>query len=81
VYQKLVRLDPEYAKMVHPNNVQYVIRGIEVILISGKSKLATKRPKELQYDVLFLTPYERDCGKREWLYHRINYRVDLMFEQ
>jgi tRNA dimethylallyltransferase len=28
-----------------------------------------------------LTPYERDCGKREWLYHRINYRVDLMFEQ
>ncbi len=78
VYNKLVDIDPKYAQEVHPNNLQYVIRAIEVKLLSWKSKWETKTEKKLKYDVLFLTPYEWD---REWLYNRINYRVDLMFEQ
>ena len=78
VYRQLVDIDPEYAKELHPNNVQYVIRAIEVMKKSWISKWGAKKEKKLKYDVLFLTPY---TGDREWLYNRINYRVDLMFEQ
>ena len=56
VYQKLLDIDPEYAKEIHPNNINYVIRGIEVKTISGKSKRDFVSEKKLKYDVLFMTP-------------------------
>jgi tRNA A37 N6-isopentenylltransferase MiaA len=31
-------LDPEYATELHPNNLQYVIRALEVKILTGKSK-------------------------------------------
>jgi tRNA dimethylallyltransferase len=34
VYNKLVEIDPEYAKELHPNNIRYVIRAIEVKMIT-----------------------------------------------
>lgn len=77
LYKKLQLIDPEYAKELHPNNSQYVIRAIEVKLVTGKSKSEFRREKQLQYDVLFLTP---DYGSRENLYNRINTRVEQMFE-
>jgi tRNA dimethylallyltransferase len=78
IYDKLKKLDPENFQKVHKNNVQYVVRALEVIMLSWKSKYENPVKKELKYDVLFLTPYTWD---REELYNRINYRVDLMFEQ
>ena len=78
VYNKLVEIDPEYAKELHPNNVQYVIRAIEVKTITGKSKSDFRTDKTLKYDTLFLTPYEWD---RESLYNRINLRVQMMFDE
>jgi tRNA dimethylallyltransferase len=78
IYKKLVKLDPEYAKTLHPNNVQYVIRALEIKLLTWKSKSEFIQKKIPKYDILFLTPYDRD---REALYNRINKRVDLMFEQ
>jgi len=78
IYDKLKKLDPENYEKVHKNNVQYVVRALEVIILSWKSKYENPIKKELKYDVLFLTPYDWD---REELYNRINYRVDLMFEQ
>ncbi|MCP4522633.1 MAG: tRNA (adenosine(37)-N6)-dimethylallyltransferase MiaA [Candidatus Gracilibacteria bacterium] len=77
VYQKLCEIDPEYAKELHPNNVQYVIRAIEVKKLTGKSKKDFRTEKKLQYDTLFITPYD---GKREHLYGTINSRVQQMFE-
>lgn len=78
IYEKLKKLDPKNYNKVHKNNIQYVIRALEVIIISGKSKYINPVKKQLKYDVLFLTPYD---WNREKLYERINYRVDLMFEQ
>jgi len=81
LYQKFQELDPEYAKEIHPNNRPYVERGIEVKLLSGKSKKEFRAEKTLLYDVLFLTP---ECPAkleyREWLYDRINRRVANMFD-
>ena len=78
VYNKLVALDPEYAKELHINNVRYVIRALEVKMITWKSKMDFREEKTLKYDILFLTPYD---WSREVLYERIDLRVKQMFEQ
>lgn len=78
VYDKLVEIDSEYAKTVHPNNLNYVIRAIEVKILSGKSKLDFKKEKTLIYDTLFLTPYN---WNREELYNKINLRINEMFQK
>lgn len=78
VYEKLCLLDPEFAKTLHPNNLRYVIRALEVKLITGKSKGDTKEEKTLKYPTLFITPYD---GDREKLYTNINTRVQLMFNE
>jgi tRNA dimethylallyltransferase len=58
VYNKLKILDPEYAKELHPNNIRYIIRALEVKMITNKSKTDYRTEKKLKYDVLFLTPYK-----------------------
>ena len=77
VYEKLKALDPEYALEVHPNNLNYVIRGIEVKILTGKSKKDFQTEKKFRYDTLLLTPYD---GNRDVLYEKINFRVEKMFE-
>jgi len=78
LYKKLQKLDPNYAKTLHPNNLQYVIRALEIKLLTWKSKSEFIQEKIPKYDILFLTPYD---WNREKLYDRINARVELMFEQ
>lgn len=77
IYKKLQDIDPLYRQTVHPNNINYVIRWIEVKTLSWKSKLDFKKDKKLKYDVLFLTPYD---WNREKLYNKINLRVKKMFD-
>jgi tRNA dimethylallyltransferase len=62
---------------LHPNNLNYVIRALEVKLITGKSKRDFRTQRTPKYDVLFLTPYD---GNREELYKKINARVQKMFD-
>ncbi len=76
-YEILQNIDPEYAKMLHPNNRVYVERAIEVKKLTGKSKLEFREEKKLLYDVLFLHP---DFSDREKLYEKINNRVCQMFQ-
>ncbi len=77
VWNKLNEIDPIYAKELHTNNIRYIIRAIEVKLLTWKSKKDFREEKKLKYDVLFLTPYNWD---REYLYDRINKRVQMMFD-
>jgi tRNA dimethylallyltransferase len=76
LWEKLYKLDPKYAKMLHPNDRHYIIRGIEVYMKSGKSKTDLQDVPTLKFDTFFLTPYD---GNRENLYSRINTRVKEMF--
>ncbi|MDD2871172.1 MAG: tRNA (adenosine(37)-N6)-dimethylallyltransferase MiaA [Candidatus Gracilibacteria bacterium] len=78
VYEKLQKIDPEYAKELHPNNIRYVIRALEVKMLTGKSKADFREEKVLKYDTLFLTPYD---GNREELYKKIDARVSQMFDE
>lgn len=72
--------DPEAAANVHFNNVGRVIRAIEMIETTGKTKteqLEESRREPSPYITLYLALNYRD---RETLYDRINRRVYIMLE-
>jgi hypothetical protein len=54
----LQELDPEYASELHPNNYRYVIRALEVKMLTGKSKTDFREEKTLKYEIFFVTPYD-----------------------
>ena len=81
LYEELLRVDPESAAAIHPNNVKRVIRALEIYIASGKKKSELdKRSKELEspYDarVIYLNYLNRDI-----LYRRIDSRVDSMIKE
>lgn len=77
LWEKLNKIDPIYAKELHPNNYRYVIRAIEVKTLTWKSKSEFRTEKTLKYDTLFITPYDWD---RKNLYEKIDKRVQIMFD-
>ncbi|MBP1580947.1 MAG: tRNA (adenosine(37)-N6)-dimethylallyltransferase MiaA, partial [Oscillospiraceae bacterium] len=80
LWQLLNEKDPEAAANIHPNNVGRVIRAIEMIEMTGKTKtqqLEESRREPSPYDVLYLAINYRD---RQTLYDRINLRVHIMLE-
>ena len=80
VYALLQERDPELAKKLHPNDKKRVIRGLEVLEITGKklSEFQKESKRNSPYRVLWIGLNFRD---RQRLYDRINLRVDLMKEQ
>lgn len=77
IWEKLLKIDKNYALELHPNNYRYVIRALEVKILTGKSKKDFREEKKLKYDTFFVTPYDLD---REKLYKKINARVQMMFD-
>ena len=74
LYQKLVELDPEAAKIIHPNNVRRVIRALEAASLGGHVSQEKTSEEISLYDAkVFGLTMERD-----FLYERINKRVDAM---
>jgi len=76
LHAKLAKLDPVSAKKIHPNNVRYVVRAIEINLSSGKNKI-DKKKKTQSFDVLMIGLE----WPRDELYERIDMRVDRQFER
>lgn len=81
LYKRLQELDPEAASIIHPNNVRRVVRALESSLkgdhVSQNSSYneADKQP-ELAFDALVFGL----TMERNFLYERINKRVDIMLE-
>lgn len=79
LYEKLLKLDPNAAEDIHPNNRKRVIRALELSM-SGTSKTEQNENSMLidsPYDALYIGIGYKD---RQKLYDRINKRVDLMLE-
>lgn len=78
IQDKLFNLDPEYHQSVDIHNPHRLIRALEIIQITGEkySTLRLKHKKILPYQpiILILT------GNRDFVYNRINLRVDKMME-
>lgn len=75
LYKMLIDLDPATAAKIHPNNVRYVARALEIVL-------QTKKPIEPRkgrsaYNVFKIAVR----WPREVLYERINKRVDEQIEE
>ena len=77
IWKKLQEIDPDYASELHPNNYCYVIRALEVKILTWKSKKEFREEKNLKYDTFFITPYD---WNREKLYEKIDLRIKSMFE-
>lgn len=77
LHKKLAEIDPITAQKLHPNDSFRVIRALEVHNDFGKpmSELQTRTPPP--YDIVYAGLNSAD---REYLYDRINLRVDLMIE-
>jgi tRNA dimethylallyltransferase len=79
LYDQLVQIDPDLAQKLQKNDKQRIIRGLEVYLKTGNR---LSELQELQTTPADLTPLMFGLtGPREWLYQKINTRVDDMFHQ
>lgn len=78
LWKILFEKDHDYALTLHYNNHHAVIRALEVLEKTGKSKSELRTKKDPLFDLLFLTPYDGDRAK---LYGRINTRIESMFYQ
>jgi tRNA dimethylallyltransferase len=75
LFERLRREDPEAAARLHPNDVRRVVRALETAL-SG-DRVSQEKQKELKYDA---TVFGLSMD-RNFLYERINRRVDRMLEE
>ncbi|EFB76685.1 tRNA (adenosine(37)-N6)-dimethylallyltransferase MiaA [Subdoligranulum variabile] len=81
LYDRLKKIDPEYAAKVHPHNLPRIIRALELFQITGRrmsEQQQSSRPEIPPYRSLCLCLTCRDRGT---LYRRIDQRVDTMLEQ
>lgn len=77
LYNKLLDIDPEFAKTIHLNDTKRIIRGLEVYHNTGNNiSYYNQKSKEKE------SPYEfylfGIIEDREKLYERINERIDKM---
>ena len=79
LHDELRKIDASEAEKIHMNNRKRVLRAIEIYLSTGeaKSEIISKQEHKPIYDVRF---FVRDID-REYLYSRINQRVDLMMKE
>lgn len=76
ISEKLKVLDPEHYEIIDKANRQRVIRAVEVCTITGRkfSELRSGAQKQRDFEVIKIGL----SSDRQWLYERINRRVDIM---
>ncbi len=80
LHEYLRMLDPISAQAIHHSNVRRVVRAIEIVLTTGKTKsehLLQAQQVDSPYDCLHLFLC---CGDRSVLYRRCDERVDKMLK-
>ncbi|MDD3051742.1 MAG: tRNA (adenosine(37)-N6)-dimethylallyltransferase MiaA [Candidatus Cloacimonetes bacterium] len=78
LHGELAKIDPESADRIHPNDSQRITRALEVWKSTGitltQHWLKQKRTEKYQFVNILINP------QREYLYDKINLRVDLMIK-
>ncbi len=77
---ELKTIDPEYAAGLHANNVKRIIRALELwqtAHITMTRQISESRKEPSPYDTVYIC---LDCENRDYLYSRINRRVDAMMQ-
>lgn len=79
LFELLKKEDPEKAESLHPNDLKRVIRAIETVRATGKTRSELdkeSRPPSSPYDYIYMA-IDMD---RSVLYNRIDRRVDIMLQ-
>lgn len=77
LFELLSAVDPEAAARIHPNNIRKIIRAIEAYELGSKLESMDKLEPNTKYDFkINIVNMER-----EWLYNRINRRVDKLMKE
>lgn len=74
LHRRLTELDPVAAAKIHRNNKRRLVRALEVCLVTDRPISALQRKVPPPYDLRLIGL----TGDREWLYARIDARVDAM---
>ncbi|MGN1166820.1 MAG: tRNA (adenosine(37)-N6)-dimethylallyltransferase MiaA [Lachnospiraceae bacterium] len=80
LHERLKKVDPKSAEIIHFNNVKRVIRALEFYKQSGmpiSEHNETERQKQSPYEFFYFVL----ADERNHLYERINQRVDQMIEE
>ncbi|WP_422667575.1 tRNA (adenosine(37)-N6)-dimethylallyltransferase MiaA [Buchnera aphidicola] len=77
LHDKLKIIDPISAIRIHPNDIQRVLRALEVFFISGKTltELTQNKSNVFPYNVL---QFAMMPPNKKWLYNKIKIRLDHM---
>ena len=78
VFAALEKVDPVSAKRLHPNDIQRVVRALEVYDLTGEPISKYQKGQEDAAD--FQPVFVGLTRERSELYSRIEYRVDEMFK-
>lgn len=77
---ELSQIDPEAAKKLHANNLGRIIRALEIYKTTGKTITMQNEASRLNPSPYNVVAICLDSADRQFLYDRINLRVDLMLE-
>lgn len=75
LYEKLQKLDPAAAEKIHPKNIRYIVRALEIFMATGKPKNDIKKTPEYRCLQIGLS------WPREALFERIHRRIDEQIER
>ena len=78
LYDMLLSLDYDAAQKIHFNNKVKIIRALEVCKTLGIPMSRARKKKESKYQTLWVG---LNSQNRDFLYNRINNRVEIMFEK
>ncbi len=77
LFARLQALDPATAAIIDPRNGRRLVRALEIVISTGRSKVALEGSDPPPYRILMLGL----TRERAALYERIDQRVDLMIQQ
>ncbi len=79
VYEELKTKDPVAAERIHLNDKKRIIRALEICRTTGKSATEVGKNRRGLWEKFDVQLFGLN-GDRQWLYDRIEKRVDQMFE-
>lgn len=78
---ELAEFDPEAAQRMHPNNLKRIIRAIEIYKTTGITMTEHIKRSRLVQSPYSAVKIGLKAQDRQFLYERINRRVDVMLER
>lgn len=80
LYEKLLELDRGSAERIHPNDSKRIVRALELYYSTGLTMTAQRELSHLDESEYTFCIIGLNAENREFLYDRINRRVDLMLQ-